>query len=347
MNSIPQVPEQSQLDLLPSQIDSAYLLLLDRLQDLQTPDGHWTGKLSTSALSTATAISALCLCRQESDRWSSLIDRGIDWLAEHQNKDGGFGDTDRSHSNIATTYLVIAAVHLAKKQNELATLIQRACSYVERLGGWDGLRRRYGKDKTFVVPILTNCALAGLVDWRQVPALPFEAAALPQSWYRFAKMPVVSYAIPALVAIGQVRHHFAPTRNPIARVLRNLSKQRTLEVLHRMQPESGGYLEAVPLTSFVLMSLAAMKKDSLPVARQCIRFLEDSVLPDGSWPIDTNLATWVTSLAVRAIEVETSSIPESQPKLVRDETIQWLINCQHRKRHPFTGADPEVGDGPI
>ena len=70
-------------------------------------------------------------------------------------------------------------------------------------------------------------------------------------------MPVVSYAIPALVAIGQARYFHAPPRNPITRLIRWLSITRSLKVLRRMQPDSGGYLEATPLTSFVVMSLAS------------------------------------------------------------------------------------------
>ena len=75
----------------------------------------------------------------------------------------------------------------------------------------EAVRQRYGKDRTFAVPILTMCAMAGLVPWSEVPRLPFELACLPQSWYRFARLPVVSYALPALIAIGQVRHHHRPT----------------------------------------------------------------------------------------------------------------------------------------
>src|SRR5690606_3991872 len=112
--------------------------------------------------------------------------------------------------------------------------------------------------KTFAVPILTNCALAGLVPWSEVSPLPFELACLPQSWYRFARLPVVSYAIPALVAIGQARYFHLKPWNPVARVVRAASVERSLKVLQKMQPASGGYLEATPLTSFVVMSLASI-----------------------------------------------------------------------------------------
>ena len=82
-----------------------------------------------------------------------------------------------------------------------------------------------------------------------------ELACLPQSWYRFARMPVVSYALPALIAIGQVVHHKRSTWNPVTWAARWLGRRRSLRVLERIQPSSGGYLEATPLTGFVVMSL--------------------------------------------------------------------------------------------
>ena len=156
-----------------------------------------------------------------------------------QNADGGFGDTDLSQSNIATTYLVVAALHLAGATKPHAELLARADAYLESKGRLAGLRERYGIDKTFVVPIMTNLAIAGLLDWREIDQLPFELATVPQSLYRFVGMPVVSYAIPALVAIGQAQFHHAPPWNPLTRLVRWLSITRSLKVLRRMQPDSG------------------------------------------------------------------------------------------------------------
>ncbi|MCP3692017.1 MAG: squalene--hopene cyclase, partial [Planctomycetaceae bacterium] len=265
---------------------------------------YWEGELSASALSTATAISALVLyqeplvapstntsqpAEQSPEDLSRLVHQGIQWLQDHQNPDGGWGDTDQSYSNIATTLLVVAAFHLADVATEQAELLARAEAYIETQDRFDGLRRRYGKDKTFVVPILTNLALAGIVPWKDVNALPFELACLPQSFYRFVRMPVVSYAIPALVAIGQARYLHQPPWNPLSRWLRRAAISPSLRVLEKMQPNSGGYLEAVPLTSFVIMSLAGTGRRAHPVTQQGIQFLVDSVRADGSWPIDTNL----------------------------------------------------------
>ncbi len=322
---------------------------LDRLRDelLQERNdaGHWVGGLSPSSLSTATAVSAMSavLLHAQADADSrqlrERIGRGIDYLAGHQNSDGGFGDTDRSHSNIATSYLVLAASTLADRSAGRSldeSQRDRLEKYIVAAGRLDGLRRRYGKDKTFVVPIMANLAIAGLVSWDEVAALPFEAAVFPQSMYRFLGMPVVSYAVPALVAIGQSRHfHGKRTWLPL-RMMRAASIGRSMKVLRRMQPDSGGYLEATPLTAFVVMNLATTGRGDCEVARHGMQFLIDSMTDDGSWPIDTNLATWLTSLAIHAL----ASDPQDDGSWCSDSLVDWHLACQHTRRHPFTGAEP-------
>jgi squalene-hopene/tetraprenyl-beta-curcumene cyclase len=335
------------------------------------PSGHWVGELSSSALSTATAVSALALVERHcatNDRGEALdrhresdigrlICGGLRWLCRAQNPDGGWGDTDRSHSNIATTMLVRAAFHLTGVPAQHADMLDRSEQHIAAHGDIAGLRRRYGRDKTFAVPILTNAALAELVPWRQVSSLPFELAVLPQSWYRFARLPVVSYAIPALVAIGQARFHHRPPWNPLVRWLRQAAVEPSLRVLERMLPESGGFLEATPLTSFVVMSLASIGRTSHPVVERGVKFLINSVRPDGSWPIDTNLATWNTTLAVNALTADDASLTsesitasrlhqtnghpdEAATALDDPRLLDWILACQHRQRHPYTGADP-------
>ncbi len=318
---------------------------------------HWTGRLSASALSTATAISALSVACEQFDVgerravYLELIQRGCRWLNEQQNPDGGFGDTDLSHSNIATSYLVLAARTLAAKTNADQTTkvpsesMQALSGYLETAGGIAALRARYGTDKTFVVPILNNLAIAGLVPWSDVAALPFEAAVFPQAMYRFLGMPVVSYAVPALVAIGQAKFRRSGCWPPWSWV-RQAAIAPSLKVLERMQPGSGGYLEATPLTAFVVMSLVDTQSDSRPSTRpastchrvieQGLQFLVNSVDADGSWPIDTNLATWVTSLSVAALAMDANDSRDWSS----DSLMEWLLSCQHTVRHPFTGADP-------
>ncbi len=344
---------------------------LDRVRrellQAQTDAGHWTGQLAASALSTATAVSAMAAVLQHGEpqhgepqhgepqhgepqhgepsqpqqraSLRSLIGQGMEYLRGQQNDDGGFGDTDRSHSNIATSYLVLSASTLAEKVGQQplpSTAIDKLQQYIDRSGGLDGLRRRYGKDKTFVVPIMNNMAIAGLISWDDVAALPFEAAVFPQSMYRFLQMPVVSYAIPALVAIGQARHFLGRRAWAPIRLIRSLSVRRTLSVLEKMQPASGGYLEATPLTAFVVMSLAATGRCDLPVVRNGLRFLKESMLDGGCWPIDTNLATWATSLSIHALSCD----PNDDGRWYSERLADWHLGCQHLTRHPFTGAEP-------
>lgn len=307
---------------------------------------HWTGELASSALSTATAVSALSLVRRyaapgrstnpaalEQDRYESLIAAGLKWLAKAQNEDGGWGDTEKSRSNIATTMIVRAAFHLTAVPAKHADLLERAKAYCRRDGGVAAVRRRYGKDKTFAVPILANAALAGMVPWNAVAPLPFELSCLPQSTFRFLRLPVVSYALPALIAIGQARYVHRPPLNPLIRWLRAASVARSLAVLESIQPSSGGFLEATPLTSFVVMSLAGSGHADHAVVRRGVDFLLRSVRPDGSWPIDTNLATWVTSLSLGALTSDGRGEASA-------ECLDWLLDCQYLTVHPFTGAAP-------
>jgi squalene-hopene/tetraprenyl-beta-curcumene cyclase len=228
--------------------------------------GHWEGELSSSALSTATAATALELWQRNARNQSavgglrSAVESGLQWLAEHQNADGGWGDTTLSFSNISTTALCWAAFGavLGAEQRwpevvrraegwlaEKCLVTSNQCSDPNTSGNpaptenWklntehstapsrpDGkpqtpnpkletnqlisaIIARYGKDRTFSVPILTMCALAGRLGegkdaWRRVIQLPFELAALPQKFFAALRLPVVSYALPALIAIGQV-----------------------------------------------------------------------------------------------------------------------------------------------
>ncbi len=326
----------------------------EKLLSMRAAHGHWEGELSSSALSTATAVVALALVDRE--RHAGLIHGGLDWLTKNQNADGGWGDTTKSLSNISTTTLAWAAFGVGRvtPRGESRTAasgdaaynnsVQRAESWLaKQAGSLDpsalscSIAARYGKDRTFSVPILTTCALARKVPWDMVKPLPFELAACPPHWWKWLQLPVVSYALPALIAVGQARHHHLPTRNPVTRVLRDSTRESTLRLLKKIQPASGGFLEAVPLTSFVTMSLASIGLQDHPVARRGVEFLARTVRPDGSWPIDSNLATWVTILSVEAME---RNEDERWKMEDCDRIVEWLLTQQHRELHPYTNAAP-------
>jgi squalene-hopene/tetraprenyl-beta-curcumene cyclase len=331
---------------LPGTLDrfqSAYQAARSILLAERNTGGYWTGELSSSALSTATAVSALSLVDKHSrDRHDDLINRGLAWLGEHQNPDGGWGDTVKSVSNISTSMLGRAALRLSGKAGQHADSLGKVEAYLRCHCGQttaeqaEAVRARYGKDRTFAVPILTTCALAGLVPWKEVRSLPFELACFPQSWFRFLRLPVVSYALPALIAIGQAVYHHRPPRNPLTWIIRRLAIRRSLRVLETIQPSSGGFLEATPLTSFVTLSLVSIGLVDHPVARKGIEFLVNSVRPDGSWAIDSNLSVWVTTLATNAL----ATAEELANLDLLADLAEWLLRQQFKERHSYTGADP-------
>lgn len=305
--------------------------------------GHWEGHLSSSALSTATAVVALCIVDWE--RHAALVRGGLRWLAEHQNADGGWGDTTLSKANISTTALVWAAFGAARADDEFRGTVDRVEAWLG-VGSASGagsliarIVQRYGRDRTFSVPILMTLAVSGRLGpeaWRAIPKLPFELAALSHRFWGMLRLPVVSYALPALIAIGQVIHHHAPTRNPLTRLFRAATRAKTLRVLETLQPPNGGFLEATPLTSFVTMSLGAMGLRENVVARRGVEFLVASARADGSWPIDTNLATWATTLAVKALAYQPGALSPEQRLTLRE----WLLAQQWTREHPYTHAAP-------
>jgi len=378
--------------LNPDRLAEAFAVVRDALHAHRGTRPYWEGRLSTSPLATATAVSAFLTAGSRVPRpvlpgralqtlsppgrgkgeghgstpgatpspspqpspwkgeggdtagqdppWHTHVTAGLAWLRDHQNDDGGWGDTTHSRSNIATTMLVLAAFRLAgsaeegvrppasKGSDPFLDHLARAEAYVERAGGVQALRDRYGEDRTFAVPILTNCALAGMVDWREVHALPFEAAALPHWTFRLLGLPVVSYALPALIAVGLARFANAPPRCPIRRAIRRLAVGASLRRLTALIPASGGFLEAVPLTAFVVMSLCAAGRANHPAVERGLAFLEALQRPDGGWPIDSDLSVWNTTLAVNALG--------GGGEAARD----WLLAQQQRERHPFTGVAP-------
>ncbi|HEY8550802.1 MAG TPA: prenyltransferase/squalene oxidase repeat-containing protein [Vicinamibacterales bacterium] len=325
----------------------------ERLLASRTAGGHWEGRLASSALATATAILALRTVGRECDGVAvdgsaRLVDEGTEWLLRTQNPDGGWGDTPDNASNISTSALCWAALGLVPRTTAVTCSLKLVEDWITReAGGLSAahlarvLEARYGKDRTFSVPILTALAIAGRLGpdgWRAVPQLPFELAACPHQWFAWLRLPVVSYALPALIAIGQVRHAARPTRNPILRAVRSALRGRTLDTLAAIQPSSGGFLEATPLTSFVVMSLAHARLADHPVVQKGLRFITASAREDGSWPIDTNLATWTTTLAIDALGAGDGLRRLSDSE--RQAIASWLLKQQFREEHPYTHAAP-------
>lgn len=307
----------------------------------------WQGCLSSSALATATAVTALAVI--DKDKYADIITAGLGWICRNVNEDGGWGDTPVSESNISTTLLCWSAFAMAEDPLLYTDAVKGAESWLEkRAGGLDARQlaaavyRKYGSDRTFAVPILTMCAICGRLGsdpWNLIEPLAFELAIFPHRLYRWLRLSVVSYALAALIAIGQVHFHHVKPPNLFVRCLRYFARKRTLDKLACIQPDNGGFLEAIPLTSFVVMSLGQAGQGDNVVVEKGLDFITATVREDGSWPIDTNLSTWVTTLSVNAL-AGGSDFEVVLPVEKRNNLQQWLLGQQFRHWHPYVHTPP-------
>lgn len=327
----------------PTDIYSSYQQQREKLLAERNAEGYWTGRLSTSALATAVAIVALKVGQQPEDQHN--IYSGFNWLIRHLNADGGFGDSPESKSNVSTTLLSYAAIRFCQHNSEGEPALQAMEGWLEKQG--ISLQSRsitrsilkfYGRDYTFSIPILSMLVVCGVLPreaLKKIPGLPFEFTLLPSAWYRFVNLRVVSYALPALIGVGVYLYRNKQKR--IRTGLRNLFVKPALKKLDSLVPESGGFLEAIPLTGFVAMCLIRSGFSENRTVTKGLQFLRKQQRDDGGWPIDTDLSTWVTTLSVKALG--------SQIKQVLSETEisnlrNHLLQLQYKTVHPFNGAEP-------
>ena len=310
-----------------SQLKEMQTDAMQRLMQRRSEDGMWRGSLSSSAISTA--VSVFALWRMDAGKYAVQIDAGVRWLQQTMKTDGSWGDSVESPSNMTATLLTYVSLYaVGQAPSETRKYLANMFGGDDEEALVQGVLRYYGRDLTFSVPILMMCALAGVItNWKKIPPFPFELATLPQRFFRFLNLPVVSYAIPALIAIGICQmHHKGGLFSPI----RKLFVPKAMRVLLRMQPADGGFLEAAPLTAFVSMCLAAGGFREHEVTRRCAKFLIDTVREDGSWPIDTNLSGWVTSLAAKILPLAPCSLP----------LTSLILSHATTSIHPFTHAAP-------
>jgi squalene-hopene/tetraprenyl-beta-curcumene cyclase len=320
-----------------SQFSELTILLLQK----RNAAGFWEGRLSSSALGVAVAITALHFYDAKGN--ASEISSGLNWLGQNINTDGGFGDSPKSVSNVSTSLLCFAAVKACRRKDALLLKIgnylrsQNIDINSEKL--ISSILDFYKTDRTFSVPILTMCALCsvpGKEAFDSIPQLPFEFSLLPRSFYSALNLSVVSYAIPALIAVGIAIFRFKKKKNPLMRWIREASVNKSLALLRKIQPESGGYLEAIPLTAFVCLCLIESGYRDLEVVRDGMNFLKRTQREDGSWPIDIDLSTWVTSLAVKSIKNQADILTSDD----KQKLTNHFLNIQNKTIHPFNGTQP-------
>ena len=304
-------------------------MLREKILAARSDEGNWRGQLSSSAISTSVALFALHISGKEENL--PYVRNAVGWLKLTMKPDGTWGDSLESPSNMTATLLTYASLYALGEAPE-----QTKKYLTDKFGGYsdshiiNGVLNYYGTDRTFSAPILMMCALAGVIsDWEKTPQLPFELSVLPQRFFRFLQLPVVSYAIPALIAVGILR--FRKGKRNLFSPLRESFIPKSLKVLIRLQPNDGGFLEAAPLTAFVALCLTGAGLGDHPVTEKAMAFLKATVRKDGSWPIDTDLSNWVTTLCVKALGDDLSD---------KQRMTQIIRRNASAVRHPYTGAQP-------
>ena len=328
-----------------AQLEIRFKELTDVLLSEMNADGFWTGQLSSSALGVAVAVAALHFYDSETN--SPEIWAGLNWLQRNCNVDGSYGDTPESPGNISTTLLVYAALNLyAAGDEKVADLLNKLADWllIQNVNVRSGdvaksILDHYKTDYTFSVPILTMCALCGIPEkngFQRIPQLPFELALFPQKFYRLLNLSVVSYAVPALIAVGIVISKKKKS-GKIARWIRTGAEKKAIVKLQKSMPESGGFLEAIPLTAFVSLSLINAGYRNLDVVEKGIAFLKSTQREDGGWPIDVDLSTWVTTLSVKALG---NKKDEVLLQAQQEKLTTHLKAIQNKTVHPFNGTSP-------
>ncbi len=308
-------------------------------------DGFWTGKLSSSALGVAVTIAAFHF--HSSEQHKQEIQLGFTWLKNNINTDGSYGDTSESMGNTSTSLLVYAALNLYSHQDASLKQLQAQIAVYLLQNNIDinsnrvanAILEHYQKDYTFSVPILTLCALCGIPEkdaFKKIPHLPFELALMPRKIYRLLNLSVVSYAIPALIAVGIVIFKKKKSGR-LAKWIRSSAEKKALRILHKSMPSSGGFLEAIPLTAFVSLSLTNAGYGNTDVVKKGIVFLKRMQREDGGFPIDVDLSTWVTSLSIKALGHKKEEVLNSGQK---EKLIAHLKSVQNKTIHPFNGTSP-------
>jgi squalene-hopene/tetraprenyl-beta-curcumene cyclase len=295
-----------------------------RFLDAHRRPDSWVGEMSSSAL--ATAISCLALRLQpEAAMLEPSIRSGLDWLAETQQADGGWGDGVIDASNMNATSLTASVLQYCDP-GAYSDAIWDALQWVERAGGFRALNDP--RAVSLSGPCRSVYALAGFVDWSRVRKLPTEMILLPRRIRR-----TVSTTFPAFLSLSLMHEHFSPVP-PWRRPLRRRAAREALAWLRQAQGPNGSYEESAFLTSLIVVALTVADVGADDIIQQALPFVRSSQRADGSWPIDRDLENFDTAQAVFAHHEANRPIPGSE------QVREWFLKNQFRTPFFATSAPP-------
>jgi hypothetical protein len=267
-------------------------------------EGFWTRDLISSPSATAAAVSALVVAEQHfddvpqvgppmNDSWTpgalfrgeftQLVVQNLRWLSERQNADGGWAEAEGGRSTLAATLMVQSAFQLTGVPAKAVGLLDRSAEYVKQSGGVAAFRTAYADDQALMASVLTSCALADIAPWRRVPQLSWSAITrLMQR--RSAALQSTEEPVAPLLAAGLARFRHAPPLNPLRRLATRFVQKPAVSALEGLQGMNGGFMESIPQTGFVVLSLGGAGLHDHPIVRRGVEFLLSTVLSTGGWP---------------------------------------------------------------
>lgn len=270
--------------------------LLDSIDWLE----EWNGPV----IATAAAVGALVLseqhggvlgaidqpthldCAYQGDL-SELIVGSMHWLARRQHRDGGWASyTDNldDPSQLMTSMMVRSAFRLIGAPAAYPELGDWMSAFIKNRGGVEQLKTKYGALHSATLLTRGTSALAEVIDWKQLPAIPIERMDFNSKVNRAEFWADRESVTPAIVALGIAAFERNKPLNPWTRWRRARASRRAMDWLARVQWDNGSFANSVPVTSMVLMSLASIRKTASPIVRRGVAYLFDEVRGDGSWP---------------------------------------------------------------
>lgn len=264
----------------------------------------WLEEWNGSVIATAAAVGALVLSEQHGGvlgsidqpadldcayhgDLSELIVGSMHWLARRQHRDGGWAsytDCLDEPSQLMTSMMVRSAFRLTGAPAAYPELSERMSAHIQTKGGVAQLKTKHGALHSATLMTRGTSALAGVIDWKQLPAIPIERASFTLQPSRSEFWGDREPELPAIVALGVAAFELHKPLNPFTRWRRARAARRALEWLARVQQNNGSFANSVPVTSLVLMSLASIGKTASPIVRRGVAYLFDEVRGDGSWP---------------------------------------------------------------
>ncbi|MDA8745889.1 hypothetical protein N9N28_14770 [Rubripirellula amarantea] len=264
---------------------------------------NWLDEWNDPVIATATAVGALVLSEQhggvlgeigqpaELDSayqgdLSELIVGSMHWLARRQHADGGWCSSSAdpaATSKLMTSMMVRSAFRLTGAPAAYPELGERMSSFIKRQGGVEQLKAQYGPLRSATLLTCGTSALAEVVDWKQLPAIPIERANFDAASSRVEFWLNRDPVLPAIVALGVASFLLNKPMNPLTHWRRSRAARRAIAWLAERQRDDGSFDHSVPVTSLVLMSLSSVGQTTGPIVRRGVEYLFAEVRCDGSW----------------------------------------------------------------